>query len=88
MKLLPGAHQIEGRWRWDVLPEHVTLPQTIGVMTLVVNGQRVESPNWDAQGLLWLQRPPSEQADQDQFMRDAAEQAFAGLRRSDDHETG
>ena len=67
VKLLPGAHQIEGRWRWDVLPEHVTLPQTIGVMTLVVNGQRVESPNWDAQGLLWLQRPPSEQADQDQL---------------------
>jgi hypothetical protein len=36
-------------------------------MTLVVNGQRVEAPNWDAQGLLWLQRSPSEEADQDQL---------------------
>ena len=67
VKLPPGMHRIEGRYRWDALPEHLMIPQSIGVLTLTLNGQLVEAPNWDAQGLLWLQRNPSEAADQDQL---------------------
>lgn len=37
----------------------------IGVLNLQLNGQPVESPVWDAEGRLWLQRTGTEPADKD-----------------------
>ncbi|MFN0130142.1 MAG: hypothetical protein ACKV19_26045 [Verrucomicrobiales bacterium] len=67
MRLGPGWHQVSGQYRWEALPEFLAIPQMIGVLRLSLNGQSVEAPNWDGQGLLWLQRNPSEEADQDQL---------------------
>lgn len=67
VKLMPGLHRLTGTYRWQALPEHLAIPQSIGVLTLTLNGQPVEAPHWDTQGLLWLQRNPAEAADQDQL---------------------
>ena len=67
VKLRAGRHQLTGRYRWDALPENLPIPPAIGVLRLTLNGQPVEAPNWDSQGLLWLQRTPAEAADEDQL---------------------
>lgn len=65
--LAPGGHRLEGRFRWGALPEHLRIPGSIGVVTLSLDGQVVESPNWDDQGRLWLRRNAAEAADEDQL---------------------
>jgi hypothetical protein len=42
------------------------LPREIGILTLTLEGSTVESPAWDAEGVLWLKRNGSvEEADKD-----------------------
>ncbi len=66
VKLAPGEHDIAGTYRWQGIPQKIAMPPEIGILSLVLDGQAVESPVWDAQGLLWLKRDAStEQADKD-----------------------
>lgn len=66
VKLGPGAHQLEGAFRWNEIPQGLSLPQEIGVLGLTLEGRPVPSPTWDAQGYLWLKRDASsEEADKD-----------------------
>jgi hypothetical protein len=56
---------VKGNFQWSAMPQSVHLPMQIGVLNLQLNGQPVESPVWDAEGRLWLQRTGTEPADKD-----------------------
>lgn len=66
VKLAPGTYQLEGAFRWNEIPQGLSLPREIGLLALSLEGQPVPSPTWDAQGYLWLKRDAStEEADKD-----------------------
>lgn len=66
VKLGPGTHQLEGAFRWNEIPQGLSLPREIGLLALTLEGQPVSAPTWDAQGYLWLKRDAStEEADKD-----------------------
>jgi hypothetical protein len=59
-----GTVRIEGAWRWSEVPQRLAVPRSIGLLALVIDGQSVEAPVWDAQGFVWLKRDGStEEAD-------------------------
>lgn len=61
-----GSHAITGRFEWSELPQRITLPSSVGLLNLTVNGEEKQTPSWDADGTLWLQREASaEQVDED-----------------------
>jgi hypothetical protein len=63
LKLQAGTVQLEGAFRWSAIPQRIMLPKQIGLLALTIDGQPVEAPVWDAQGL-WLKRDGStEEAD-------------------------
>ena len=49
-----GTHTINGRFVWDALPQLLRLPKESGLISLAVNGQRVDGPRIDADGRLQL----------------------------------
>ena len=64
--LQAGTYRIEGGYRWNEIPQRLSLPCEIGILTLALEGKEVESPVWDAQGFLWLKRDAStEETDKD-----------------------
>ncbi len=64
VKLLAGAYRLEGSYRWNETPPSMPLPREIGILALTLEGESVESPAWDAEGVLWLKRDGSaEEAD-------------------------
>ncbi len=66
VQLQPGTHRIEGAYRWNEIPQRISLPQEIGILALSIDGKPVESPVWDAQGFVWLKRDAStEETDKD-----------------------
>jgi len=66
VQLPPGRHRIEGAFRWEGdMPQLVRVPREIGLLTLSVEGKRVEIPNWDDSGNLWLKRVRVEATDKD-----------------------
>jgi hypothetical protein len=54
LPLAPGRHAIEGRFAWRSAPEVLRVPAETGLLRLVLNGARVDFPNRDADGRLWL----------------------------------
>ncbi|MCW5558321.1 MAG: hypothetical protein KIT22_10880, partial [Verrucomicrobiae bacterium] len=54
--LTAGEVRLEGEFRWDSMPQRLRLPAEVGILSLTIDGQPVETPSWDAQGLLWLKR--------------------------------
>ena len=66
VKLPAGSYRLEGAYRWNETPQRMPLPREIGILTLTLEGTPVESPAWDAEGVLWLKRNGSaEEADKD-----------------------
>lgn len=56
VRLEAGQYTLEGSFRWNEMPQRLSIPPTIGLLDLTLNGQTVETPSWDAQGQLWLKR--------------------------------
>ncbi len=59
----PGTHVVQGRLRWNGVPDSIQIPPQVAVVQLNVSGRRVERPRREASGLLWLaaeQRAQSE----------------------------
>lgn len=56
IRLPPGTHRIEGLYRWTEIPQRITIPATVGILSLAVEGKAVENPAWDASGSLWVRR--------------------------------
>ena len=66
VKLPAGTYRLEGSYRWNEIPRSMPLPREIGILALTLEGTPVESPAWDAEGVLWLKRDGSaEEADKD-----------------------
>jgi hypothetical protein len=66
VKLVAGRYDLAGAYRWQSVPQRIAMPAEIGILTLTLDGQAIESPVWDAQGFLWLKRDAStEQTDKD-----------------------
>ncbi len=65
VRLAKGQHQIDGEFQWEELPQRLTIPQSIGLLTLQVDGELIEVPSWDAQGDVWLTRIRADQAEKE-----------------------
>lgn len=64
--LAAGTWAIEGSFHWNEIPQRITLPKEIGILSLTLDGKPVAAPIWDANGLLWLKRDGStEETDKD-----------------------
>lgn len=58
--LLPkGRHTITGSFRWNAVPETLSVPQTTGLISLALNGRSIPFPEREEQGKLWLNRSPA-----------------------------
>jgi hypothetical protein len=66
LELEPGRHQIAGSFRWETeMPQLIRVPREVGLLSLVLEGKKVELPNWDEAGDLWLKRVRLEATDKD-----------------------
>ncbi len=66
VKLDKGSYHLSGKYHWNAVPQRISIPAEIGILTLRLDGTQVESPVWDAQGFVWLKRDAStEQVDKD-----------------------
>jgi hypothetical protein len=64
-KLKPGKHRITGEFVWDQMPQQLSIPPTIGLLDLNVEGNDIATPKWGNDGVVWLKRQQSDQADKD-----------------------
>lgn len=62
LQLPAGHHKIAGTFQWASAPEVLAVPDGIGLVTLVLNGQRVEAVRRDEEGRLFLQKDAGLQA--------------------------
>jgi hypothetical protein len=56
VKLLPGTYHLEGSYHWRQIPQSILVPREIGILNLTLEGIQIESPDWDAAGILWFKR--------------------------------
>ena len=53
VSLSTGEYRIAGRFGWDERPATLALPATSGLLSLIVDGERIRLPSVDARGV-WL----------------------------------
>ncbi|HEY5707455.1 MAG TPA: hypothetical protein VIS96_17995 [Terrimicrobiaceae bacterium] len=68
VKLPAGTYRFEGVFQWNEIPQRMPLPREIGILALTLEGTPVESPAWDAEGVLWLKRNGSAEAADKDFL--------------------
>ena len=56
IKIGPGRHVIKGRFVWHRLPDMMQIPASSGLLTLYVNGKRIDFPVRDQDGHLWVKK--------------------------------
>ena len=49
-----GTFHLTSSYQWAGVPQRILIPHEIGIVALVVDGQPVPTPVWDAEGYLWL----------------------------------
>ncbi|TWU31322.1 hypothetical protein [Novipirellula artificiosorum] len=59
VKLPPGQVSLSGEFRWNTMPQRITVPQSIGILSLSIQGAQVPTPTWDPGGQVWLRRTAS-----------------------------
>lgn len=52
--LSAGAHRVTGSFRWNEVPQVLTVPPSVGRVELRLGDRGVERPRVDAEGRLWL----------------------------------
>lgn len=55
VRVAPGAHHVQGRFLWRVLPQSLHIPPETGLLALRVSGTPVHEPVIDEDGRLWIQ---------------------------------
>ncbi|MBX7165878.1 MAG: hypothetical protein K1X74_05965 [Pirellulales bacterium] len=65
VRLAAGQTQLSGEFQWQEMPQRIALPPEVGILSLVVEGQAIELPNWDANGDVWLKRQRAEAEEKD-----------------------
>lgn len=66
IRLEKGEHRLQGIWTWKQTPQKISIPRSYGLIELSVNGEAIRNPTWDTNGLLWLKRSQTAEAQQDQ----------------------
>ncbi|MBU0994788.1 MAG: hypothetical protein KJ737_20025 [Proteobacteria bacterium] len=56
LKLQAGTHVIKGRFLWKEMPEMILVPSETGIVSLTINGTKIDYPVIDRSGGLWLQK--------------------------------
>jgi hypothetical protein len=56
----PGAHEIDGEFRWPRLPPHQRLPAQAGLLTLMLRGEAGDFPDRDVDNQVWFARSAEE----------------------------
>ena len=64
-----GDHELSGQFLWSEMPQKMSIPSEIGILSLRVGEDDVPIPNWDTNGEVWLRRIQSEPADEDRLNR-------------------
>ena len=54
IRLDPGFHRVTGGFAWSGLPENLQIPSGSALVSLTVNNEKIEFPNIDGSGRLWL----------------------------------
>lgn len=49
-------HRVEGRIPYGVMPQKLAIPSDVGLLELVVSGERVDIPVWEGADHVWLRR--------------------------------
>jgi hypothetical protein len=66
VRLAAGTTHLTARFPWTETPQKISIPREIGILALTLDGTRVISPAWDADGMLWLKRDgAAEETDKD-----------------------
>ena len=68
VRVAAGDTRLEGRFRWNELPQNLRIPPSLGILNLSRDGKGVDNPAWDAQGLLWLRRDGSTETAERNFL--------------------
>ncbi len=63
--LKPGTYVVDGVFSWSELPEMIRIPSASGLVSLLVNGEKIEFPLLDSHGRLWLQSKKAASAQED-----------------------
>jgi hypothetical protein len=56
ISLSPGQHRVTGSFVWEKLPETIFVSPTIGLVSLQIKGHKIDFPEIDPEGRLWLNR--------------------------------
>jgi hypothetical protein len=67
VELDPGTYSLTGEFQWANAAAKVSIPRTIGIVELKLDGNDVPFPNWDSSGFLWLSRSQTETAEQNRI---------------------
>lgn len=62
VRLGPGSHRVQGSFEWDERPGVLSIPAGSGLVALTVNGQRVERPEFNRNGVFLGERERETQA--------------------------
>ncbi|MBC8412168.1 MAG: hypothetical protein ISR96_06680 [Nitrospira sp.] len=55
IKLAAGSYKVSGEFSWSRMPEYLQIPGDNALFSLMVNEEKSDFPNIDAQGRVWLQ---------------------------------
>ncbi len=66
LKLSQGQYTLTGSFQWEnEMPQLIRVPREVGLLSLSLEGKKVDLPNWDEAGNLWLKRARVEATDKD-----------------------
>jgi hypothetical protein len=68
IELERGDHVVTGTFAWDSLPESLQVPAQTALLSLVLRGKRIDQPNRDAKGTVWLQKTVAEEGERMEFV--------------------
>lgn len=54
VRLDPGEHAISGRFAWARTPDGLAIPPATGLVSLLLEGEEIRFPRFEANGRLWL----------------------------------
>jgi hypothetical protein len=67
ISLKPGEYTVKGSYSWSDMPEMVLVPPASGLVSLMVDGNLVQSPQQEKDGRLWLKRSQETQDAEDRM---------------------
>jgi hypothetical protein len=65
VQLEKGNYAVAGEFRWEEMPQRIEIPKQVGLLALTLDAKKVDIPNWDENGTLWLKRARQEAAEKD-----------------------